>query len=225
MSFLGFLSGAVATVAGVFKGAVSLLGTVVPALTATISPVLGLAAKALAGASALAHTIAQFCGVTPPNVTQEELGARAVQNSNLKPENFDSHCDFINALCAAPFDRKAFEASTQEQKDAYRIAGFGIESVAVGEKLGIATNPQFYAACARAGIKDGAGGVQLINSLKSNGIHDTSAFTEYVEHGDSELSVGLANASTEFSSNGGQDFNEMRSNVQSAMENETKEVK
>lgn len=181
MSLLGILVGAVSTIA---TGVTTFISGCAAAVKTLVSPMLNLLISVgkvvIQGVCRIVGEIAKTLGIVKPDMEPEELGARATQNPNIKPEDFPTTQDYIQALEAAPFDKEKFEKLSKEEKGYAAIVGSSIEAKGIAERMKMNIPLSFYATAFK-GKMTADESISLLNSMKKNNINDVSLFTAYSE--------------------------------------------
>lgn len=132
------------------------------------------------------HKIMDVLGLNKHQMEQDEIGERAMQNPEIKPEDYDTTEEYIEKLHECEYKKGEHPKGISD--DAWRAmcaaVGTGIEVKAISEKMQMATPLTFFADCAKAGlaakdIVDGKGG-GVLERLKEKGVADTAEFSRYL---------------------------------------------
>ncbi len=181
MSFLGVLVG---TVGAICTGVTTFISGCAAALKTLVSPTLDLLIRVgkvvIEGVCKIVGEIAKTLGIVKPDTEPEELGARAKQNPDIRPEDFPSTQDYIAALEEAPFDKEKFDKLSPVEKGYAAIVGASIEAKGISERVRMNIPLDFYAAAVK-GQMTAKESISLLESLKKNKIDDASLFTAYSE--------------------------------------------
>ena len=150
----------------------------------------------------IVHKVMDFLGLNKHQMEQEEIGERAMQHPEIKPEDYDTTEEYIDKLHESEY--KKGEHPKGVSKDVWRAmcaaVGTGIEIKAVSEKMQMATPLTFFADCAKAGlaakdIVNGKGG-GVLERMKDKGVADTAEFSRYL--GGETCGVEVAEAMSGF---------------------------
>ena len=182
--------GLFSTIGGAISACVSvaskLVSTVAPAIASLAKPVLELskiAVKVVVQAVVtLVSEVAKSLGIVDQDMEPEELGARAMQNKDIKPEDFNSKKEYIEALKNAEFDEEKFKEDMKS--DSYKLActavGTGLEVQGIAENMAIGVPLDFFVTAAK-GKMNATDTIGLLTSMKQNNITDAGIFTSYTQ--------------------------------------------
>ena len=158
----GFVSSCVGAVCSVVSGVAGAIGAGIAAissgLAALAAPVLatlgglGPLVGIVMGVLSALNTIAQMLGVSKKD--QEELGADAMMHPEIRPNDYDSISDYLEALEAAktPEDEQRRSSMSPEDKIKARCIGAGIQYAGIKEKLDLDVSMDTFASMARCGL-------------------------------------------------------------------------
>ena len=132
------------------------------------------------------HKVMDVLGLNKHQMEQEEIGERAMQNPEIKPEDYDTTEEYIDKLHECEYKKGDHPKGVSD--DAWKAmctaVGTGIEIKAISEKVQMATPLTFFADCAKAGlaakdIVDGKGG-GVLEKMKDKSVSDTAEFSQYL---------------------------------------------
>ena len=225
MFFLGAIVGAVTSTISSVAGALGSLGPVISGAIAKVSPVLAkiagpvldmakIVVKVVCEAVVnLINEVAQYLGVVPENMDADELGARAMEHPEIKPEDFETTEEYIKELSEAEFDKEKFDKLSPAQKAACTAVGSGLEVKAISEKMQMNIPVDFYVNGARGGM-DAQNVVGLLNGMKNNAINDAGLFNNYLDGKLSDKDAPAMQAAiSDFESQGGMTVSEIQDNI------------
>ena len=183
MGFFSAIGGAISACVSV---ASKLVSAVTPAIASLAKPVLELAKIAVKvvvqAVVTLVSEVAKSLGIVDQDMEPEELGARAMQNKDIKPDDFNSKKEYIEALKKAEFDKEKFNEDIKS--DSYKLActavGTGLEVKAIAEDMAIGVPLDFFVTAAK-GKMNAADTISLLTSMKQNNISDAGIFTSYTQ--------------------------------------------
>lgn len=197
-SFVGSVGTAVASIGSAIGSAIAAVG---PALSKFAKPVIecfkGLIArfpdldidrlKALIETTMkIVHTIMDILGINKHQMDQQEIGERALQNPEIKPEDYDTTEEYLDALHEGKYEKGKHPdgISGDAWKAMCQVVGTGLEVKAISEKMKMATPLTFFCDCAKAGLSakdviDGKGG-GVLEKMRDNGVTDAMEFSKYV---------------------------------------------
>lgn len=134
----------------------------------------------------IVHKIMDVLGLNKHQMEQEEIGERAMQNPEIKPDDYDTTEEYIAKLHECEYKKGDHPKGISD--DAWKAmcaaVGTGIEIKAISEKMQMATPLTFFADCAKAGlvakdIVDGKGG-GVLEKMKGKGAGNTAEFSQYL---------------------------------------------
>jgi len=208
---IGIITGAVAAVASfagsvgtaiasIGSGIVSAVSSIGPALARFVGPIaegakaiiarfpkldIGKIGELIETAMKIVHAVMDILGLNKHKMEQEEIGERALQNPEIKPEDYDTTEGYLDALHEGRYEKgKRPEGFSSDAWKAMCFAvATGIEVKAVSEKMKMATPMSFFIDCAKAGLVakdmvDGKGG-GLLEKMKACGA-DASELPAYL---------------------------------------------
>lgn len=225
---MGFFSSICSGISAVCSSIGSIISTVAPALSVIAKPVLEIAkvvAEVVIGAVVqIVDGVAKALGLVPEEIeSPDELGERALQHPEMKPEDYDSYGDYIKALEKADFDQEKFDNLSPDQRKAALAVGCGIEAKAISEKMEMNIPMDFWITSAKGKMNanDVCG---LLNSMKENGFTDAGVFAQYTQgtlspEGEQKLGPALA----DYEAKGGKSIDSIQSDIDNkTLENEAK---
>jgi len=125
------------------------------------------------------HSIAVALGIVEDKVEPEEIGVRALEYPEVKPENYDTYEEYINALMEKDFDFESWEKNASvEEKATATVLGSSLEAKAVAEKIGMNIPIVVYLTAHNNGYTPKEL-QKAFESLKANGISDAGVITSY----------------------------------------------
>lgn len=195
----------------------SVIAKVAPALAEIAKPVLEIAKTVvevvIEAVVQIVDGVAKALGLVPEEIEPDELGARAMQHPEIKPEDYDSYEAYIKELEKADFDKEEFDNLSPAQKAAATAVGCGIEVKAISEKMAMNIPLDFFVASAKGKMSpnDVCG---LLNSMKANGITDAGVFAQYTQGKLSpEAEQKLEPALTDYEAKGGKSIDSIQSDI------------
>lgn len=133
------------------------------------------------------HVIVDVLGLNKHKMSQEEIGERALQNPEIKPEDYDREKDHLDALHAAKYEpgKRPDGVSPDAWKAMCRTVGAGLEVKAISEDMMMATPCKVFIDCAKAGLSakdivDGKGG-GIMEKMRANGVKDATELSHYLD--------------------------------------------
>lgn len=163
------LAGAIgATIASISSG-LAALATPVLATLGGLGPLVGIVMGVLSALNA----IAQMLGVSKKD--QEELGADAMMHPEIRPQDYDSVSDYLDALEAAktPEDEMKRSRMSPDDKIRARFVGAGIQYAGIKEKLDLDVSMDTFADMARCGLTAGEQ-LDTLRQMKAAGMSPDS---------------------------------------------------
>ena len=134
----------------------------------------------------IVHTVMDILGLNKHQMDQEEIGERALQNPEIKPEDYDTTEDYLDALHNGKYERGKHPKGISDDawKAMCQVVGTGLEVKAISEKMKMATPLTFFCDCAKIGLSakdivDGKGG-GVLEKMRENGVTDVAEFSRYV---------------------------------------------
>lgn len=197
-SFVGSVGTAVASIGSAIGSAIAAVG---PALSKFAKPVIecfkGLIArfpdldidrlKALIETTMkIVHAVMDILGINKHQMDQQGIGERALQNPEIKPEDYDTTEEYLDALHVGKYEKGKHPAGISDNawEAMCHVVGTGLEVKAISEKMKMATPLTFFCDCAKAGLSakdviDCRGG-GVLEKMRENGVTDASEFSRYV---------------------------------------------
>ena len=216
---MGLISAITGVVSTLIAPAVTLISKVAPCLSSIAKPVIEIAKIAVKvvvqAVVTLVSEVAKSLGIVDQNMEPEELGARAMQNPEIKPEDFDSKKEYIEALKNAEFDEEKFkdEMKNDSNKLAFTAVGTGLEVQAIAESMEMRIPLDFFVSAAK-GKMTGTDTVGLLKAMKGNGITDAGIFTTYTNGTIStENEAKIKPAIENYENNGGKSIEEVQKDI------------
>ena len=179
----GFVSSCVGAVCSVVSGVAGAIGAGIAAissgLAALAAPVLatlgglGPLVGIVMGVLSALNAIAQMLGVSKKD--QEELGADAMMHPEIRPQDYDSVSDYLDALEAAktPEDEMKRSRMSPDEKIRARFVGAGIQYAGIKEKLDLDVSMDTFADMARCGLTAGEQ-LDTLRQMKAAGMSPDS---------------------------------------------------
>ncbi len=235
MGIFAAIGGAISSFVGSIGSALCSIGSQIGSAIAKVAPVLAEIAKpvleiakvvvevVIEAVVKIVDGVAKALGLVPENIEPDELGARAMQHPEIKPEEYDSYEEYIKELEKADFDKKEFDKLSPAQKAAATAVGCGIEAKVIAEKMEMNIPMDFWVAGAK-GKMDPKDVCVLLNAMKANGITDAGVFAKYTQ-GDlsPEAEKQLEPALVAYEANGGKPVDDIQSDIDNnTLENEAK---
>ena len=216
MGFFSAIGGAIAACVSV---ASTVISKVAPAILPLSKPVLELAKIAVKvvvqAVVTLVSEVSKSLGIVDQNMEPEELGARAMQNKDIKPEDFNSKKEYIEALKNAEFDEEKFkeDMKSDANKLACTAVGTGLEIQAIAEEMAIGIPLDFFVTAAK-GKMNADDTIGLLTSMKQNNITDAGIFTRYT-NGElsSEAEEAIKPALANYESKGGKSVDAIQHDI------------
>lgn len=167
-----FLSSAVS----IISSAVGNLGS---ALVSTAGSFLSVVAPHLGAISQIIGLISNFLGVKKENESVEEIGAKAMI-SDRKPEDFDSHTDYINHLRNdIKLDKEKFERAGEVEKIARTAVGATVLVRGIEEKKGFEIPTEAWIAMAKLGLESKTEETnKILDTFKDGNLGDFAKFVD-----------------------------------------------
>ena len=132
------------------------------------------------------HVIVDVLGLNKHKMSQEEIGERALQHPEIKPEDYDREKDHLDALHAAKYEpgKRPEGVSPDAWKAMCCAVGAGLEVKAISEEMMMATPLKVFLDCAKAGLSakdivDGQGG-GVLEKMRDNGVKDATELSHYL---------------------------------------------
>ena len=142
VSIFGLIGGLISGACSFISGAISAIGS---ALCSLATAALKICGSLLSGVSELVKNIGVALGFLEPEDDMDEMGYKAM-NSNLSPEDFESHKAYVEALRNQPLkkeDREKLENTTEEEKLAWRGTGIALGVKGIEEDMGMTVPMEF----------------------------------------------------------------------------------
>ena len=147
----------------------------------------------------IVHAIVDILGLNKHKMDQDEIGERAMQNPEIKTEDYDTIEEYFDALHAAKYEKG--KRPENLSKDAWtamcRTVGTGLEVKAISEKMNMATPMTVFIDCGKAGLAakdiiDGKGN-GVLEKMSSSGIKDATELSHYLgaENCDAQMEVAM----------------------------------
>ena len=185
VSIIDLICSAIGAACSVIGSVVSAVGGALASLATAALKICGAVLGAVVN---LVKGIGVALGFLKPEDDMDELGYKAM-NSDLKPEDFESHKAYVEALRNQPLskeDKKKLENATEEEKLAWRGMGAALGVQGIEEEMDMKTPMEFWRTAALQGLdKDGA--MKVLESYKEG-----DNLKEYADYFDDKLD-GAAN--------------------------------
>ena len=216
---MGFISAICGAVSACVSVASTVISKVAPAILPLANPILELAKIAVKvvvqAVVTLISEVSKSLGLVDQNMEPEELGARAMQNKDIKPEDFNSKKEYIEALKNAEFDEEKFKEDMKD--DSYKLActaaGTGLEVQAIAEDMAMGIPLDFFVTAAKGKMNAGET-IDLLNSMKQNNITDAGVFTKYTQGElSSENEAAIKPALENYESKGGKSIDAIQHDI------------
>lgn len=206
------------TVGTLISSAIAIVAKVAPVVAAYAQPLFAVAKIVLPAVLDLGVTLisefAKYKHIVSQNMSPVELGARAMENPDIKPEDYDTTKSYVDALCEkGKFDRETFEKNCKngEHELAYKALGAGIEMKAIQEEMKMRIPEEFYFDLAKGKVSNISDVINVLDVMKKHGIFDASMLSEYIKGGlPQNEEVRMNEIKKEYESMGGKSFDEIR---------------
>jgi len=158
------------------------LSAALSALATPIATVLGLAlgSETFKLCVQIIGTIARILGLVGNDTKTDELGARAIEHSEISVDSCGSYAAYIKALEEAEFDEEKYRQKDSRYHAQALLVGAGIEVEAIAEKYDTLYIPaEFYGVAAKGNL-NGEQTKQLLDIMAENNVEDAGCFRDYL---------------------------------------------